>query len=154
MIGALVYFIDRPPDQTYFVNRYSEDLSMHDRIPNLFGIVGHSLPDFLHVFSFILLTAGISSCGKRGYRLICLSWLLIDSVFELGQKYLKQPMKNLPDWFDGIPILEAVKSYFIRGTFDYIDLISIVLGTVAAYIVLIKITNKKGLVSYGQPFFA
>ena len=141
LIGALVYYIDRPPDQTYFVNRYSEDLSMHDRIPNLFGVVGHSLPDFLHVFSFILLTAGISSCGKRGYRLICVSWLLIDSAFEFGQKYLKQPIKNLPNWFDGIPILEAVKPYFIRGTFDYIDLISIVLGTIAAYIVLIKITE-------------
>jgi hypothetical protein len=115
---------------------------MHDRIPNLFGNVGHSLPDFIHVFSFILLTAGISSYGKRGYRLICLSWLLIDSAFELGQKYLKQPMKNLPDRFDGIPILEAVKSYFIHGTFDYIDLISIALGTIAAYIVLIIITEK------------
>jgi len=143
LIGALVYYIDRPPDQTYFVNRYSEDLSMHDSIPNLFGVVGESLPDFIHVFSFILLTAGISSCGKKGYRVICLSWLLIDSAFELGQKYLKQPIKDLPDWFDGIPILEAIKSYFILGTFDYIDLLSIVLGTVAAYIILIKTTEKR-----------
>ena len=142
LIGALVYYVDRPPDQTYFVNRYSEDLSMHDRIPNLFGIVGQSLPDFIHVFSFILLTAGISSCGKRGYRVICLSWLLIDSAFELGQKYLKQPLENLPDWFDGIPILEVIKSYFILGTFDYIDLLSIVLGTLAAYIILIRTTEK------------
>ncbi len=142
LIGALVYYVDRPPDQTYFVNRYSEDLSMHDSIPNLFGIVGESLPDLIHVFSFILLTAGISSCGKKGYRVICLSWLLIDSAFELGQKYLKQPIKNLPDWFDGIPILEAIKSYFILGTFDYIDLLSIVLGTVSAYIILIKTTEK------------
>jgi hypothetical protein len=143
LIGSLVYYIDRPPDQTYFVNRYSEDLSIHDRIPTLFGIVGESLPDFMHVFSFILLTAGFSSCGKKGYRVICLSWLLIDSAFELGQKYLKQPIENLPDWFDGIPILEAVKSYFILGTFDYIDLLSIVLGTVTAYIVLIEITKKR-----------
>ena len=143
LIGALVYYVDRPPGQTYFVNRFSEDLSMHDRIPNLFGIVGESLPDFIHVFSFILLTAGISSCEKRGYRIICLSWLLIDSAFELGQKYLKEPIKNLPDWFDGIPILEAIKSYFILGTFDYIDLLSIVLGTFAAYIILIKTTEKR-----------
>jgi hypothetical protein len=117
---------------------------MHDRIPNLFGIVGESLPDFIHVFSFILLTAGISSCGKRGYRVICLSWLLIDSAFELGQNYLKQPIKNLPDWFDRIPILEAIKSYFIQGTFDYTDLLSIVLGTVAAYMIMIKIAANRG----------
>jgi hypothetical protein len=95
----------------------------------------------MHVFSFILLTAGVSSCRKKGYRIICLSWLLIDSAFEFGQKYLKHSIKNLPDWFDGIPILEAVKSYFIFGVFDYFDLISIVLGTVAAYIVLIKISE-------------
>jgi len=143
LIGALVYYIDRPPDQTYFVNRYSEDLSMHDRIPSLFGIVGESLPDFIHVFSFILLTAGVSSCGRKGYRVICLSWLLIDSAFELGQKYLKQAVENLPDWFDGTPILEAIKSYFILGTFDYIDLLSIVLGTIAAYTILIEITKKR-----------
>jgi hypothetical protein len=143
LIGALVYYIDRPADQTYFVSKYSENLSMHDRVPNLFGIVGESLPDFIHVFSFILLTAGISSCGKRGYRVICLSWLFIDSAFELGQKYLKQSIKNLPDWFDGIPILEAIKSYFILGTFDWIDLLSIILGTVAAYIILIKFTEKR-----------
>jgi hypothetical protein len=143
LIGALVYYVDRPPNQTYFVIGYSEDLSMHDSIPNLFGIVGESLPDFIHVFSFILLTAGVSSCGKKGYCIICLSWLFIDSTFELGQKFLKEPMKGLPDWFDGIPMFEAVKSYFIRGTFDYIDLISIVLGTVAAYMVLIKITEIK-----------
>jgi len=143
LIGALVYYIDRPPSQTYFVNKYSEDLSMHDRIPNLFGRVGESLPAFMHVFSFILLTAGFSSSGKKGYRVICLSWLLIDSAFELGQKYLKEPIGKLPDWFDGIPILEAVKSYFILGTFDYMDLLSIVLGTVAAYIVLIKIGEKE-----------
>ena len=151
LIGSLVYYIDRPPDQSYFVNRYSEDLSMHDRIPNLFGVVGESLPDFMHVFSFILLTAGVSSCGKRGYRVICLSWLLIDSAFELGQKYLKQPIKNLPDWFDGIPILEAIKSYFILGTFDYIDLLSIVLGTVAAYVILIKLTEKRDSKYFPEP---
>lgn len=142
LIGSLVYYIDRPPDQTYFVNRYSEDLSMHDRAPNLFGTVGESLPAFIHVFSFILLTAGVSSSGKKGYRVICLTWLLIDSAFELGQKYLKEPIKNLPDWFDGVPILEAIKSYFILGTFDYMDLVSIILGTVAAYIVLIKTTER------------
>ena len=145
LIGALVYYIDRPPDHTYFVNRFSEDLSMHERIPNLFGTVGESLPAFMHVFSFILLTAGVSSSGKKGYRVICLSWLLIDSAFELGQKYLKEPIKNLPDWFDGIPILEAIKSYFVLGTFDYMDLLSIVLGTVAAYIVLIKIAEKRDM---------
>jgi hypothetical protein len=105
------------------------------------------------VFSFILLTAGMLSCGKMGFRVICLSWLLIDSAFELGQKYLKQPIKNLPDWFDGIPLLEAIKSYFIHGTFDIIDLLSIVLGAVAAYIVLIKIFEKKGLAFQSQPFF-
>jgi hypothetical protein len=143
LIGALVYYVDRPPNQTYFVIGNSEDLSMHDSIPNLFGIVGESLPDFIHVFSFILLTAGVSSCGKKGYRIICLTWLFIDSAFELGQEFLKEPIKSLPDWFDGIPILEAIKSYFTLGTFDHIDLLSIILGTVAAYVILMETTEKR-----------
>jgi hypothetical protein len=39
------------------------------------------------VFAFILITAGLLGYRKKGYFIICLSWLLVDCAFELGQKF-------------------------------------------------------------------
>ena len=106
-IGALVYIIDRPPEHTYFFIHYKSIATLHKILPAFFGPLGNYLPDFIHPFSFILVTAGIFSCGKRGCLAICLSWLLIDCIFELGQKYSTLFLKAIPDWFSGIPFLAA-----------------------------------------------
>jgi hypothetical protein len=142
-IGALVYLIDRPPYLTYFVYRYGQILSLHKIAPNIFGPFGNSLPDFIHVFSFILITAGIVSCGKRGCLIISLSWLIIDCAFELGQRYHSLPLKIIPDWFSGIPILEATKGYFLTGTFDFNDIVALLLGTSIAYLVLVTTIRRR-----------
>ena len=144
LVGVLVYLIDRPPDTAYFLAGWAKDISLHGRIPNMFGPVGKSLPTFAHVFSFILITAGILGSRKRGYLFICLFWLVIDVAFELGQKYSSVPLKFIPDWFEGIPFLENTANFFHSGTFDIIDLIAILTGTILAYILLIITahTNK------------
>lgn len=136
LIGSLVYLIDRPPDQTYFVYSSPLNITLYNSIPNLFGIIGRSLPAFIHVFSFILITAGLLCCQKRGYLIICLSWFLADCVFELGQKFNYLALKIIPNWFAGIPFLENTENYFLQGTFDVIDLAAIAFGTVIAYFVI------------------
>jgi ABC-type xylose transport system permease subunit len=140
-IGSVIYLIDRPPDQTYFVYNSPINISLSNIIPNLFGSIGNSLPAFLHVFSFILITAGLIFCNKRGYLIICLSWFLIDCVFEVGQKFTAWSSRIIPDWFAGIPFLENTENYFLKGTFDFLDLAAIAFGTVIACFVLL-ITNK------------
>jgi hypothetical protein len=141
LLGTLVYLVDRPPDQTYFVYSSPINISLFKIMPILFASIGNSLPEFIHVFSFILITAGLIFCRKRGYLIICLSWFLIDCAFEMGQKYSTWSSRIIPDWFAGIPFLENTKSFFLQGTFDFIDLAAIALGTVIAYFVLL-ITNK------------
>jgi len=47
----------------------------------------------------------------------------------------------LPDWFASIPLFENTRDYFVRGTFSYGDMAAITIGTVAAYFVLIKISE-------------
>jgi len=143
VVGSLIYLVDRPPDQTYFVFSSNIGISLHNSLPNLFGSVGKSLPAFVHVFSFILLTAGLVSCQQRGFLIICLSWFLVDSVFELGQKYHAWSSRTIPDWFTGIPFLENTRNYFLQGTFDFLDLVAITLGTVAAYFVLLLTTKSR-----------
>jgi hypothetical protein len=146
-IGTMVYFISRSPEGVYFIHRFGFILRLHNMIhgiaPDFFGSLGPWLPEFVHVFSFILLTAGIVACGKRGYVIICAGWFLIDALFELGQKYSSQVIKIIPAWFSGIPILESTEGFFRRGTFDMTDMIAILAGTVAAYLVLLITMDMK-----------
>ncbi len=143
LFGVLVYLVDRPPDQTYFVYKTGADISLHNTLPNLFGIIGQSLPSFAHVFSFILITAGLIAYKKRGYIIICLFWFLIDSAFELGQKFNTLIIEFIPGWFAGIPFFENTGNYFSRGTFSLGDLAAIFIGTIAAYFILIT-TKERG----------
>ena len=142
LLGTLVYVVDRPPDQTYFVYKSFVNISLHNTLPNLFGFIGNSLPSFIHAFSFILITAGLLHCQKRGCLIICACWFLADVVFELGQKFKVLSSTMFPDWFSGILFLENSKNYFLFGTFDFNDLTAIIFGALSAYFVL-SITMKR-----------
>lgn len=135
IIGALVYLIDRPPEETYFIYRLPFDISLHDRMPQIFGPIGSVLPDFLHVFAFILITAGVLGVGKRGQVVICVVWFVIDTLFEVGQRF-RWLADMVPDWFANVPFLENTANYFRYGSYDSRDLVAIALGTVCAYMVL------------------
>ncbi len=136
LIGSLVYLIDRAPGETYFVYNTGVNISLHNIVPGVFGPLGHSLPAFIHVFAFVLITAGIVSCGRRGWLIICLSWFLIDSAFEFGQKFSRWTVNFIPRSFESIPILENTKGFFLRGTFDVYDLAAMAIGAITAYAVL------------------
>ena len=141
--GILVYLVDRPPDQTYFVDKSFVNISLYHILPNLYGIIGNSLPSFAHVFSFILITAGLIASKKREFIFICLFWFLIDSVFELGQKFSTTFIKFIPGWFPSIPFFENTEDYFIRGTFSYADMAAITIGTITAYFLLILTSERR-----------
>ena len=143
LIGLLIYLIDRPPDQTYFVSSSPINISLSNIIPSVFGSIGNSLPEFIHVFSFILITAGLIFCRKKGYLIICVSWFLIDCAFELGQKFALWSSSIVPVWFAGIPFLENTENYFLQGTFDLFDMAAIALGSIAAYFVLLGTMERR-----------
>jgi hypothetical protein len=143
LLGSLVYLISRSPDHTYFVFKSPIDISLSKYLPDFFGPVGNSLPSFLHVFSFILITAGTVSCRKRGCLAICLSWFLVDCGFEFGQQFSAWSSKIVPDWFAGIPFLENTGDYFRQGTFDPLDLGAIAMGAVLSYFVLSNTMAKE-----------
>ncbi|MFH1933704.1 MAG: hypothetical protein ABIN18_19275 [Pseudomonadota bacterium] len=142
-LGTLVYLFYRPPDQTYFIYISGLNISLYNTLPNIFGLVGNSLPAFIHVFAFILITAGLLGCRKREFIIICLSWLLVDCAFELGQKFNMWSSKIIPDWFIHVPFLENSKHYFLFGTFDFFDLAATTIGAVIAYFVLINTMGRR-----------
>ncbi len=143
LLGTLIYLTDRPPRQIYFVYKSVANISLHNTLPHLFGFFGNSLPSFIHVFSFILISAGLLRCQKRGCILICAFWFLTDFIFEFGQKYKVLSLTMVPDWFSRIPFLENTKNYFLSGTFDFIDLAAIALGTISAYFVFCATMKRR-----------
>lgn len=140
-LGALVYLTLRQPDQIYFTRFFGIHTPLFEIQSRPLNAIARSLPAFIHVFSFILITASFFRPGKKSYLAICAGWLLIDCLFELGQKYKAQAARPILDVFDGIPFLETTRNYFLLGTFDMFDLLAFVLGTVAAYVVL-KATSR------------
>ncbi len=136
LMGSLVYVVGRAPDETYFVHSTGINISLDNFLPDLFGPLGNSLPSFTHVFAFALITAGMVSCGKRGWLIICFSWFLIDSAFEIGQKFSTWTVNFVPRSFESIPILENTRGFFLRGTFDVYDLVATAIGAITAYVVL------------------
>jgi hypothetical protein len=144
-VGLTVYLVDRPPEQTYFIYKIDSAISLHHVLPPLFGPLGKILPAFVHVFSFALLTAGILACKRKGCVLACLVWLSVDVAFELGQKFGVWSSSLVPSWFEGIPLLENTVNYFTFGTFDFMDLTAIAVGSLAAYITMMCTLERRVL---------
>ena len=135
-LGLLLYLLHRPPD-TYFVSFIeAHDASFYEISPPFNAIAG-ALPSFLHVFAFSLIIGGLLSCRKRGYLIICFAWLFINVLFELGQRHAIAASQMIPVWFGEVFILENMQNYFLKGTFDFCDLLASFAGAAAAYCILI-----------------
>jgi len=143
IIGSLVYIVDRPPGQTYFIYESRVGISLYNTLPNLFGGIGNILPDFSHVFAFILITAGILSAKKTGCMVMTIFWFLTEILFEFGQKFGPAAADLVPVWFESIPFLGNTSVYFKNGTFDWLDTAAILAGSACAYFVLIKTMKGK-----------
>ncbi|MEN8131170.1 MAG: hypothetical protein ABFS45_13460 [Pseudomonadota bacterium] len=135
LIGSLIYIVDRPPEQIYFIDSGGFPISLNGRITNIFGSIGNNLPGFIHVFSFSLMTSAVIGDNKFRDSIICMSWFVVDVTAELFQKFNSWTV-IIPDWFKGIPYIENTKSYFHNGTFDTLDLVAIGVGSISAIGVL------------------
>lgn len=137
-IGVLVYVFDRQAEFVYFLPSW---MSLYCEECGFFGSIGNYLPTFIHAYVFILLTAVVAVPYIVRLIPVCLAWIVIDSVFEIAQLGLiaKWIGNHTPTWFNDIPLLENTSSYFLLGTFDIFDLLSIVAGTIAAYVTVVFI---------------
>jgi hypothetical protein len=142
LLGSLVYVIDRSPDQVYFTKFLGINSRIIEVSPNVLGLFGKSLPAFFHPLSLILITASFFIYSRKKYIIICAGWLLVDLLFEAGQKYKDFAISLIPDFFNQIPFLEGTKNYFKYGSFDSMDVFAYGLGALAGYFVLI-ITSKR-----------
>lgn len=142
LLGTLVYVLDRPADSVPFLTT----LSLVHLTSGFFGQVSDSLPTFSHVFAFSLLTVAWLGGRRQTGLLACLAWFSVDTAFELGQhpQIAEHLVQRIPSWFEGVPILELADSYFLSGTFDPWDLVSIAVGAAAAYVLIRCMAPKEG----------
>ncbi len=140
-VGVLVYILDRQPDSIYFLPGW---LSLYAQTGSIFGSIGNYLPTFIHVFVFILLTIVVAVPSITKLIPICAAWFTIDSLFEIAQiESIAQWIANhTPTWFGGVPFLENTANYFLMGSFHAYDLLSIAMGTLAAYLTVLLITRR------------
>jgi len=140
-VGVLVYLLDRQPEHTYFL---SHALTQVHAPYTLFGVAGNYLPAFLHVYAFMLLTVAVTDSSDSRLIRIGTTWFVIASLFEFGQHPSISPLiaASLPAGFAHVPVLDNTAAYFLKGTFDPLDFLAIVLGIVAAGLTVV-------LVGYG-----
>lgn len=131
LVGTSVYVFDRPAEAIPFFHT----ISLTAVTPSVFGPLGQYLPSFAHVFAFSTLTAALLGNTRRAAASACFAWCLVDTAFELGQHGFVglQITEAISAVVAYKPILVQLDHYFLHGTFDPKDLVSIVVGAVAAY---------------------
>jgi len=86
LVGTLVYLVDRPPDQTYFVYISPFNISLFKTPPSLFGLIGNSLPSLIHVFILSEKMLYHHLCKLVSYR----------HCFRAGTKIQAMVLNNCP----------------------------------------------------------
>lgn len=129
-VGVVVYAVDRG-GAAYFLSGWIAG----DSKAEFFGPIGNHLPTFVHSLAVILATAAVLRPWPKLLPAITIGWIAVECLFEIGQL---APLDShiaaaLPAWFDDVPVLEASANYFINGTCDPLDVLSIGLGAAAAY---------------------
>ena len=74
LAGVLLYLTTRSAQQVLFLN-YLPAIDTDWQIDS--GGIIYSIPSFLHIYAFILLTSIIISTTPNALRLSCIFWLLI-----------------------------------------------------------------------------
>lgn len=143
VLGILFYYFFRSAEHTYFLKILAINPQGHKFLSPILVALANSLPTFIHVFAFILMTASLIAGQKRGYIAVCLAWFAVDFIFELGQGFGDMLISFIPDWFSNFLFFENTKDYLQHGRFDYLDLISIAIGALTAYLFLIRTTLEK-----------
>ena len=98
-----------------------------------------------------MMTAALYPATRLSYLWVCGFWLFIDAMFEVGQHpaISQTIISYIPDVFADIPLLSKIPIYFESGRYDPFDMVSIILGVIIAYGVLLM-TEKRDHKTYDE----
>lgn len=130
-LGLLIYLLTRPHDRIILFSV----LPRLDALPHWSGsALLQWLPSALHTYAFILLTNSLWSNRPEMLSRVCLFWVFLEMLMELGQQQdLALEIANrLPNWFHDSPMLRVLPNYFLNGRYDPMDQMFVLLGALAA----------------------
>ncbi|MBI3772848.1 MAG: hypothetical protein HY272_09140 [Gammaproteobacteria bacterium] len=141
-MDCLFYALTRSSPHIFFLSDlFAPIFSGHPSVP-----VWDALPSFLHTFSFVLISVGIIGC-RRLSKVIAIAWMWIgvELLFELGQHPALRVMfaDALPAWFEQVPIFDQTARYFMRGTYDALD-VTAIFAAAGLAILAIQLLRSKG----------
>lgn len=88
----------------------------------------NALPSFAHVYSLSLISWWVN--GQKNGLFSILLWVIINVVFELGQRLNHDQVSHFPT---------LIADYFASGHFSGFDIAAIFAGGLAAYLTISKI---------------
>jgi hypothetical protein len=132
-LGIAVYLTDRDASRAMLMPGIAAFAG-----GNAFGALGQWLPSFVHPFAFSLLTAAALAPRSTPRYGACIAWGAINVGFEVGQHPLVSARLSevLLGQLHGLPLVEPLARYFVRGTFDWGDIAAALLGPFIAGAVL------------------
>ena len=156
LAGVLIYLLDRSPSKVYFLMGWmteGEHPGTIEPSKGYFGYLGYYLPTLLHTFAFILLTMAmvIPYQNYKQYILrVSLFWFVFESLFEIAQMDViaNQIANGFPTGLANVPFLDNIPNYFMAGTFDALDILSIALGMLLAYLIIQYVIQKGSVDTY------
>jgi hypothetical protein len=141
LLGSSVYFFDRLAGSWGLAEL---SLSKNIHVLNVFGDLGYNLPSFSHAFALSLLTVAAGGYLLKGARVICLGWLAVHFIFELGQhSAVSASLADLIRQIGNYRIVERSALYFERGVFDPLDLVASLIGVSLAYGVIHTVLSRQ-----------
>ena len=136
-IGSLYYLLFREPIMA--TKLFGLD-SLHLA---LFSPSFNSLPSFVHQLALVLLTWLVWDRSHQYFAL--LFWLVVNSLFELGQM-----VSNIDLWY----LPRVLEMYLINGTYSHSDMIAIFFATFVAYIIIEKSKGKQNVYTHKTLYYA
>ena len=86
LAGAAVYLFARPADSLSLSIQFPAFNTVLQNFPSLHIAYGSIAPSFFHPLAFSLLTMAFL-LGRRERVVVCVIWLCIEALFEIGQYF-------------------------------------------------------------------
>jgi len=147
----MFYFVGRTEGSSYLQRKLAQADRVFPHVPNLFGGLGGSVPEFVHPFAFSLMAIGLVSRTRRSRLWICLIFLFMNALFEIGQGCGSFVGEYIPQWFNRVFLIENIDNYFSEGTFARADLIASLVGSTLAFSVAEFTLEKQERTNEGLP---
>ena len=138
-VGVVFYMYCRPSQDVYFI-RFFQFHSAGEKAC-LYSFV-NNLPTFIHTFAFSLMTVGLLACSKSCHFYVVAGWVGFDMGLEILQGKIHL-LPNLSEKLFFLPFFDNTKNYIEFGVFDSLDMLSILLGGVAAYGILCVLNKRE-----------